>query len=276
MSDFFPKLPSSSFFFLREMMMMRPFSSSFSSKGFRVRSATRRSCSSSLNSRRQRRGGELGVVFAANAEDTNEFEKEEEKQSLTTTTTTTTVIKSKQRQRDHRKRNRMRNKEKNDEVVREVLERFLQVLKPLFEEEEEKEESSLEQHQLESSFRAMYRRRRRRRNEEEDESFSPPPNPRAMTTTTIIDWSRFPKERRSGAGYRHGEENVGGERAFGNGSRLNRFTKRCARETCWAVAMVVVVVVVVVVVSIAAVVVAVRGVKRRQSWISDAGRGTYS
>jgi tRNA G46 methylase TrmB len=160
----------------------------------------RRSFFASLNSRRQRGGrrqrrggGELGVVFAANAEDTNAFEKEEEeKQSVTTTTTT--VLKSKQRQRDHRKRNRARNKEKNDEVVREVLERFLQVLKPLYEEEKEKEESSSKEHQqLDSSFRAMYNMRQRR-NEEEEESFSPPPNPWAMTTTTtIIDWSRFPK-----------------------------------------------------------------------------------
>ena len=158
----------------------------------------RRSFFASLNSRRQRggrrqrRGGELGVVFAANAEDTNAFEKEEEQQSVTTTTMT--VLKSKQRQRDHRKRNRVRNKEKNDEVVREVLERFLQVLKPLYEEEKEKEESSSKEHQqLDSSFRAMYNMRQRR-NEEEEESFSPPPNPWAMTTTTtIIDWSRFPK-----------------------------------------------------------------------------------
>ena len=151
----------------------------------------RRSFFASLNSRRQRGGrrqrrggGELGVVFAANAEDT--YGKEEEKQSVTTTTTT--VLKSKQRQRDHRKRNRARNKEKNDEVVREVLERFLVVLKPLF--EEEKEESSLKEHELDSSFRAMYRRR----NEDNEKGFPPPPHPRAMTTTTtIIDWSRFPK-----------------------------------------------------------------------------------
>ena len=162
MSELSPKHPS--LFSGREMMMTRPFSSSFSSERFRVRSATRRSCFSSLNSRtqkggrRQRRGGgELGVVFAANAEDTNAFEKEEEEEEKQSLTTTTTVIKSKQRQRDHRKRNRVRNKEKNDEVVREVLERFLQVLKPLFEEEEEKEkeESSSKQHQqLDSSFRA--------------------------------------------------------------------------------------------------------------------------
>ena len=181
-------------------MMTRPFSFSSSSVGFRrVRSsATRRSSSySSLNSsifgggRRQRGGGELGVVFAANAED-DEFEAEEEEEKQRTKTTT--LIKSKQRQRDHRKRNRARNKEKNDEVVREVLERFLQVLKPLFEEEEKEESSSKQHQQLDPSFRAMYNRRRRRNEEDNEKSFSPPPNPWAMTTTTtIIDWSRFPK-----------------------------------------------------------------------------------
>ena len=87
----------------------------------------------------------------------------------------------KQKQRDHRKRNRKRNKEKTDEIVEEVLGKFLAVLKPFREDGAAVSSmSSMSSTKRLDSFLELYVR------EDEDEDVR-------EDAPMTINWSEFPK-----------------------------------------------------------------------------------